>query len=445
MFNNYKFKEFIIEGIKDLGFTSPTDVQKEVIPKVMKNENVIAKSQTGTGKTHAFLLPILNNIENIEEIQYVIVVPTRELAYQISEEVNKITKFSKDFIDVRTYVGGTNRESEIERLETSQPQIVIGTIGKLKDLAVETNMLKIHTAKTVVVDEADMVFESSEIEDIDSIFSKFNDDIQTLIFSATVFNDLIVFLNKYISKFDIVDLTTKNISHANIKHIFIPSKNKNKFNLLVNLLNTFNPYLVLIFANTKSTVDDIANHLGENGFKVGKLTGDLEPRARKQILKRIKDGVFQYVVASDIASRGIDIEAVSHVINFELPEDIEFFIHRAGRTGRVDMEGVTISLYEYEDDDYINKLESKGLECTYMAIKNNELVPTKERNARSKRVNKMSIIEEQIHKSIPVPKKVKPGYKKKRKEMINKEIKKAKRSRIEDIYRRKARDNNENR
>src|SRR5690606_21335929 len=184
-------------------------------------------------------------------------------------------------------------------------------IGKIKDLAVNTNLLKIHTAKAVVVDEADMVFESSEIEDIDSIFSKFNANIQTLIFSATVFNDLIVFLNKYLSKFELVDLAKKKFSHENIKHIFIPTKNKDKFTLLVNLLGTFNPYLVLIFANTKTTVDEIANYLGENGFKVGKLTGDLEARERKQVLKRIKDAKFQYVVASDIASRGIDITGVS--------------------------------------------------------------------------------------------------------------------------------------
>ncbi|MFA7435384.1 MAG: DEAD/DEAH box helicase [Bacilli bacterium] len=439
MFKKYKFKPFINEALIDLGFREPTNVQKEVIPKVLNNENVIAQSQTGTGKTHAFLLPLLNNLDNVEEVQYVIIVPTRELAYQISDEINKIIKFSNSLIDVRTYVGGTNRESEIERLKISQPQIVIGTIGKVKDLAISTNLLKIHTAKAVVVDEADMVFESSEIEDIDTIFARFVDDIQVLVFSATVFNDLIVFLNKYLSKFELVDLTNKNIAHENIKHIFIPTKNKNKFTLLVNLLNTFHPYLVLIFANTKTTVDDIANHLGENGFKVGKLTGDLEARERKQILRRIKDADFQYVVASDIASRGIDITGVSHVINFELPNDIEFFIHRTGRTGRIDNDGISISFYDYEDDSYINKLEAKGLSCTYMALKNNELVPTKERNARSKRVNKMTTLEESIHRAIPVPKKVKPGYKKKRNEKIQKELRKAKRNKIEDIYRRKAR------
>lgn len=436
MFKNYKFKDFIYEALEDLSFIKPTEVQKEVIPKVLKGDNVIVQSQTGTGKTHAFLLPIMNNLENKDEVQFVIIVPTRELAYQISEEINKITKFSSEFIDVRTYVGGTNRESEIERLKSSQPQIAIGTIGKIKDLAISTNLLKIHTANTVVVDEADMVFESSELEDIDSIFSRFKENVQTLVFSATIFNDLIVFLNKYLTKFEFVDLTNKKIAHEKIKHVFIPTKNKNKFELLVDLLNTFHPYLALIFANQKASVHEIATYLGENGFKVGKLTGDLEPRERKQVLRRIKAAEFQYVVASDIASRGIDIVGVSHVINFELPNDLEFFIHRTGRTGRLAYDGVSISFYDYEDDNYIKKLEAKGLKCIYMALKNGELVPTKERNSKTK--SKTSVLEDAIHKSIPLPKKVKPGYKKKRKEIIQKELRKIKRSKIEEIYKRKA-------
>jgi ATP-dependent RNA helicase CshB len=205
---------------------------------------------------------------------------------------------------------------------------------------------------------------------------------------------------------------------------------------LVDLLNTFHPYLALIFANQKATVHEIATYLGENGFKVGKLTGDLEPRERKQVLRRIKAAEFQYVVASDIASRGIDIVGVSHVINFELPNDLEFFIHRTGRTGRLAYDGVSISFYDYEDDNYIKKLEAKGLKCIYMALKNGELVPTKERNSKTK--SKTSVLEDAIHKSIPLPKKVKPGYKKKRKEIIQKELRKIKRSKIEEIYKRKA-------
>lgn len=439
MFKQYKFNKYIYQALDELEFIEPTEIQKQVIPIIQQGNNVIGKSQTGTGKTHAFLLPLLNNLTPSLETEIVIIVPTRELALQIYDEVNKITKFFPSNIDVRMFVGGTNREAEMERLEKSQPKIAIGTIGKIKDLVITTNLLKIHTAKTVVVDEADMVFESSEIEEIDQIFARFNEDIQTLVFSATLPNDLVVFLNKYLKKFEIIDLSKKDISKSSISHIFIPTKNKDKMQLLYDLLTSFHPYLALIFANTKTKVDEVAEYLSVQGLKVGKLTGDLEPRERRQVIKRIKDGMFQYVIASDIASRGIDIIGVSHVINYELPSDVEFYTHRTGRTGRADFEGVSISFYDYEDDAYINKLEAKGLNCIYMALKDNELVPTKERNARDKRIPRTSTIEEEIHRRIPLPKKVKPGYRKKRKEEIEKKLKKIKRQKIEDIYRRKAR------
>jgi len=439
MFKKYNFKRFIYDALDELGFRKPTEIQEVVIPKVLKGENVIGKSQTGTGKTHSFLLPVISNLRDGDEVEVVIIVPTRELAFQIFDEVNKITKFSEKFIDARVYVGGTNRETELERLGKSQPKIVIATVGKLKDLSISANSLKIHTAKTVIIDEADMVFESSEIEEIDHVFARFSENIQTLVFSATVPKDLINFLNKYISKFEFVDLSKKEISKESSDHIFIPTKNKNKNEYLVGLLNSFHPYLVLIFANTKTKVDEVADYLSSSGFKVGKLTGDLQARERKQVIKRIKDGVFQYVVASDIASRGIDIIGVSHVINYELPSDIEFYIHRTGRTGRADFEGTSISFYDFEDDQYINSLEARGLKCIYMALKDNELVLTKERNAREKRERKPTTFEDEIHVKIPLPKKVKPGYKKKRNDEIEKQIKRHKRDKISDIYRKKAR------
>ncbi|HHU56403.1 MAG TPA: DEAD/DEAH box helicase, partial [Acholeplasmataceae bacterium] len=301
------------------------------------------------------------------------------------------------------------------------------------------NVLKIHTANIVVIDEADMVFAESELEDIDQIFIRFHENIQVLTFSATISENIIHFLNKYLKSFDVCDITNKQISKETIKHIFIPTKFKNKNELLLQLLQIFTPYLAIIFANTKVKVDEIARHLAANGIDLVKLTGDLQSRERKQVLKRIKSGQVQYVVASDIASRGLDIEGVSHIINFELPEDIEYYIHRTGRTARYNFDGVAISFYDYEDDEYLKKLADKGLKCEYYALKNNELVPTRERNVRRK--GKLSEAEAYLHVKYPVPKKVKPGYKKKRKEKIKKELRKIRRKQIEDIYRKKGRKN----
>jgi len=296
--------------------------------------------------------------------------------------------------------------------------------------------LKIHSAKTVVIDEADMVFEANEIEEIDKIFSTFNNNVQMLTFSATIPKELIKFLNKYLSKCELVDITNKEISKESIEHIFIPTKNKNKNELLLKLLNTFNPYLVIIFANTRIKVDEVAEFLSENGIKLLKLTGDLESRERRQVLKRIKDGHVQFVVASDIASRGIDIEGVSHIINYELPNDLEFYIHRTGRTARYDNDGKAISFYDFEDDVYIDKLKAKGLDCKYRVLKGDQFVSTSERNYQTKSQSTIEL-EENVHKKHPLPKKVKPGYKKKRNEIINKEIRQEKKARISEMYRKR--------
>lgn len=437
MFEKYQFKKFINLGLKDLGFDKPTEIQDLIIPLALKNKNIIGKSATGTGKTHAFILPILEKIKTDDQvIQSVIILPTRELATQIYNEFRHFMQYN-DNLDIRLFVGGTDRNEEIKRLEKSQPHIVIGTLGKIKDLTVDTNVLKIYTASMVVIDEADMVFEETEIITIDNVFSKFESNIQVLIFSATIPEKIINFLNKYIKELEVCDITNKEISKKSIEHVFIPTKNKNKNDLLLKLLNTFTPYLAIVFANTRDKVDDIAKFLGANGFKIAKLTGKLKPRERKRVLKRIKNGEVQYLVASDIASRGLDIEGVTHIINYELPDDIEFYIHRTGRTARYDFNGVAISFYDYDDDNYLNKLETKGLHCKYKALKDGQLVGTKERNHYRKRQSKISEVEEFLHKKIPVPKEVKPGYKKKRKKKINKELRKIKSKHIDNLYHRK--------
>ena len=435
MFSKYNFKDYINEGLNSIGFINPTEIQEEVIPLILNGENIVGKSQTGTGKTHAFILPILQRLdEEKTDIQAVIVVPTRELGKQIYDEFIKITRFSEKQVDIRLYVGGTDRNSEIARLKKSSPQIVIGTIGKLTDLAIDENVLRLHEAKIVVIDEADMVFDKSEIKDIDKLFSRFQ-DFQVLSFSATIPENLKNFLDKYLDSAIFIDLVKKNTKKDTIKHIFIPTKNKNKDNLLCDLLKTFNPYLALIFANTVKKVDDISLVLAENGFKVGKLTGELEPRERKQVLKRIKDGLYQYVVCTDIAARGMDIIGVSHVINYELPSDIEYYIHRIGRTARFDQDGFALSFYDYDDESYLKKLKDKGLSYEFMVLKDGELKPTKECNTKKKKESEAEIA---IHKKHPMPKKVKPGYRKKRNEVIQKEIKKEKKARISEMYRKRA-------
>lgn len=436
-FKKYNLKQYINDGLKNIGFENPTKIQDLVIPRAIQQESLIVESATGSGKTHAFLIPVLQNLdENVDEVQSIIISPTRELASQLFDVLVKLLEFNPD-IRVARVIGGSDRETEIKRFEKSQPHIIVGTIGRISDLAINSNVLKVHTAKSIVIDEADMIFDQKELVEVDKLIGKIQGKPQFLIFSATIPKGLRSFLNKYLTNIKTIAIKETNLTHENICHIMIPCKAKDKYIILKELLNTINPYLAIIFANTKENVDELAMKLANDGLRVGKLHGAMEDRIRKQMIRRIHALEFQYIVASDIAARGIDIQGVSHVINFDLPNDIEFYIHRTGRTARFDNTGNAYSLYSYEDDEYIKNLQSKGLKTKVLKIVDGEFVDAKilRKNAEK---SKMVMLEEEVHKKIPVPKKVKPGYKKKRKELIEKTIKKAKKERISEIYRNKA-------
>lgn len=439
-FKDFHFKEFINNALKEINFTDPTLVQTKVLPKAIKGQSLMVESATGSGKTHSFMLPIFQNIDvNDKSCQAVIISPTRELAEQLYNVACQIAKHSNPEISVAKVIGGIDRDTELKRYEKLEPQVVVGTIGRIHDLVIESNVLKIHNAKTIVIDEADMIFEEKEIVEVDHIMGKIQDMPQFLIFSATISKGLRAFLNKYLQNIETIVLEEKNLTKANIEHLMLQCKAKQKEHVLLDLLKIINPYLCIIFVNKKEKVESLSMMLAQNGFKVGKIHGDMDDRDRKQMLRRIKNLEFKYVVASDIAARGIDIEGVSHVVNFDLPIDTEFYIHRTGRTARFNNTGTAISLYAYDDDAYVNGLREKGLVVKFVKISDNELVQTKLVKQKSRSF--VREIEEKIHQQVRMPKKVKPGYKKKRKAEIDKKIKKAKREYISEIYKRKAKEN----
>jgi len=417
------FKQnYINKAIKDLGFTKFTEVQNLVIPKAINGSDIIGCSQTGTGKTHAFLIPIFENLDlEVNDVQVVITAPTRELAEQIYNNAVFIAKRSEKYIDIRRFLGGSNRKKEIERLKKSQPMIVIGTPGKIKDLAVDENVLNIYKAKVLVIDEADMALDTGFLEDIDKIAGLMGEDLQMLVFSATIPEKIRPFLRKYMSHPEEIFIKPKELSSLNIEHIFIPVKSKDNKTNLLDLLKAINPYIGIIFCNRKEVVDEVVSFLFSNGHKVAKLHGGITPRERKQVMKRINNAEFQYVVASDIASRGIDIDGVSHIINYELPKEMEFYVHRTGRTGRAKYTGLALSFYSPKDGAYLDFLERKGIKITYKDIKNNTLVDRRIRDERKRR--KQTYIPVDGDKlNVKRSKKVKPGYKKK----YNAAVKKAK-------------------
>ena len=415
-FNGFELKDEIVNALKDLRFNEFSPIQKEILPLALKNKSLIGQSKTGSGKTHAFLIPIFNKLDiDNKDCQAIILSPTRELATQIYNVCMHMNSFFGDKIDIRLYTGGTDRLKEIKRLESSQPQIVIGTPGRISDLMIKANALKGFNASTLVVDEADMAFEIGFLDDIDLIAGRLNNP-QIMVFSATIKEEIKPFLKKYISSEKHIQI---DLELNKIKHVLIPIKSRDKFMLLSWLMNNINPYLCLIFGNTKTECEEIVTYLLNNNVKVGILHGGLGARERKRVLNDINNLKYQYVVVSDIAARGIDIVGVSHVINFSLPRDFEFYIHRSGRTARNNLDGICYSFTEFKNEEYLKSLENKGITFEYLDIKPNGF-NTYTPNRRVDRVKPISEERKKAEKYVPKAKKVTPGYKKKRAKEVKK-------------------------
>ena len=413
-FGQYQFQPFIINALNAFGFDKPTEIQERMIPLILKGESAIGQSQTGTGKTFAYVLPILEKIDpSIKQVQAVITAPTRELATQIYQQILKILEHDtqEEQIMVRCYIGGTDKQRTIEKLKV-QPHIVVGTPGRIKDL-MNDHALFTHTANILVVDEADMMLDMGFIQDVDQVASKMPTKLQMLVFSATIPEKLKPFLKKYMENPAFVQIKANQAAAENLLHYLLPSRHRNKKELVREALLVLNPYLALVFTNTKKMADEVADYLVESGLKVGRIHGNLNPRERKKMMKQIQDLEYQYIVATDLAARGIDIEGISHVINYELPSDLDFYIHRVGRTARAGYSGIALTIYDLSDEDALIRLEKMGIQFKNVDLKNNELTPLEDRNRRKTRKKQENEIDKMAKSIIRKPSKVKPGYKKK--------------------------------
>lgn len=421
-FREFNFKEYIYQALDEINFKEPTEVQARLIPTILKGKSVVGQSQTGSGKTHTFLLPIFQNLNaQKDEVQAVITTPSRELAYQIYEAAKQLAKFSPEDIWIQNYVGGTDKQRQIEKLKSHQPQLVIGTPGRILDL-VRENALDIHNAHYLVVDEADMTLDLGFLKETDAIASALPKDLQMLVFSATIPEKLRPFLRKYMYNPVIEVVANKHIISPTIDNWLVSTKGRDRNKLIYDLLTMGEHYLALVFANTKERADELTNYLRSQGLKVAKVHGGIQPRQRKRIMREIQNLDYQFVVATDLAARGIDIEGVSHVINDDIPEDLEFFVHRVGRTGRNGMKGTAITLYEPSEEKLIDELESMGVHFVPKAVKNGEIVDSYDRNRREKRQTRKESMDPKLRGFVKKEKKKrKPGYKKKIKRAIKRD------------------------
>lgn len=439
-FRTFNLKKEILEVIDSIRFDEMTSIQEKVIPDALKGKDIIGRSPTGSGKTHSFLVPIMNRInpEN-KYVQAIIIVPTRELATQIYQMALPFIEHLD--IKTRVYAGGSERNKLLD--ESIDPQLIIGTPGRIKDIAFDAASINITNANMLVLDEADMVLESGFLDEVGFILSKMKKHVQQLVFSATIPEQLQQFLRKYMDNPLFIENEKKQITSKGVKHICYPTRGKDKLDVLKYLCEVINPYLCLIFASRKEDVDKIYRYLKQNGLNVGVIHGDLDSTTRKVMMKRIRNDEFRYIVASDIAARGIDIEGVTHVINYNLPYEEDFYFHRAGRTGRNNAEGECYTLYTKEEIKYLLRFVNKGVKFENKEYKNDKWVNLQPLVKEKSKGNKDSEVQKEIDKKIRINKnkKVKPGYKKKlnseienikrkhRREMIKKDIARQKKER----------------
>lgn len=413
-FKDFNFKPYIQRALDELKFVAPTDVQAKLIPVVRSGRDLVGESKTGSGKTHTFLLPIFEKLdESSDDVQVVITAPSRELATQIYQATKQIAEHSEQEIRVVNYVGGTDKLRQIEKLKVSQPHIVIGTPGRIYDL-VKSGDLVIHNAHTFVVDEADMTLDMGFLDTVDKIAGSLPKDVQILVFSATIPQKLQPFLKKYLTNPVMEKIKTATVIADTIDNWLLSTKGRDKNAQILELSKLMQPYLAMIFVNTKERADELHSYLSSNGLKVAKIHGGIAPRERKRIMNQVKNLEFEYIVATDLAARGIDIEGVSHVINDAIPQDLSFFVHRVGRTGRNGLSGTAITLYQPSDDSDIRELEKLGINFIPKVIKNGEFQDTYDRDRRNNREKSYQKLDtEMIGLVKKKKKKIKPGYKKK--------------------------------
>ena len=427
-FKSFNLKPWIQNKLDELNFTEPTPIQQATIPAISKNKYVIINSSTGSGKTLSFLLPVLNRLnDKIEGIQTIIITPSRELGKQLFEVLNSLIE-NNDKINARLLVGGENLSNK----SFSKTNIVVGTASKIRTLFTNDTSINITNAKEIIIDEADMSIDYGFFQDINFLLQKINKDLSIIICSATIPVELHKFMQKYThNKFKLIKIE-KPLS--NIEHIVINSSKVDRLATLSRLTQVLNPYVGIIFASEKKTVNKVHEYLSAQGLKSAIIHGDMSSRERKQMLKRIRNMEFQWIVASDVLSRGLDIDGLNIVISFNLPNNIEFYQHRSGRTARYYSQGQSYILLDSKSSEENKKLNKLDIDYKVMKVNNeNELVDVQElknsrkamiSNSRKKEVPKDTfdnqITQIKNRMSNAKSKNKKPNYKRKMKEQITK-------------------------
>jgi ATP-dependent RNA helicase DeaD len=353
-FSELGLSDRLLTAISNSGFEEATPIQAETIPMVLKGEDVIGQAQTGTGKTAAFGLPILQNIDfDNPNVQALIISPTRELAIQTQEEVYRLGKDEK--AKVQVVYGGADIRRQINALK-GHPQIVVGTPGRILD-HIRRHTLKLEHIKTLVLDEADEMLNMGFLDDIESIIKQTPKDRQTLLFSATMPAQIKRVGVQFMKDPHQVKIKAKELTTDLIDQYYVRVKEYEKFDVMTRFFDVQDPEVTIVFCRTKRRVDEVSKGLEARGYKAAGLHGDLTQARRTQIMQQFKQAKIDILVATDVAARGIDISGVTHVYNYDIPQDPDGYVHRVGRTGRAGQHGVSITFATPNEMDYLREIE----------------------------------------------------------------------------------------
>ncbi|OEH93061.1 DEAD/DEAH box helicase [Bacillus solimangrovi] len=354
-FSDLAISQTTLKSIQNMGFEETTAIQEQAIPLALEGTDVIGQAQTGTGKTAAFGIPLVEKIEKNNGLQGIIIAPTRELAIQVAEELNKIGR-SNGLQTVPVY-GGQDIRQQIRSLK-KRPHIVAGTPGRLLD-HIRRKTIRLDQIQTAVLDEADEMLNMGFIEDIEAILKEMPEQRQTLLFSATMPAPIQRIAETFMKEPKVVKVKSKEMTVPSIEQFYMKVKEKDKFDALTRMLDIHAPELAIVFGRTKRRVDELSEGLKLRGYSAEGIHGDLTQSKRMAVLRRFKNGQIDVLVATDVAARGLDISGVTHVYNFDLPQDPESYVHRIGRTGRAGKTGIAISFVEPREMEYLGMIEQK--------------------------------------------------------------------------------------
>lgn len=437
-FKAYNLSDTLIESLNKQGYFDATPIQDVVIPKALKGNSLVVKSETGSGKTHSFIIPILQRIDfSVKKLQAIIISPTRELATQTYDFIHK---FTEDFPNLRIkLISSSDERTKSEEDMQKNPQIIVATIGRLHEMMVSKSFLQLDMLHFIVLDEADMLLESGFITDVDEVIEKTKDP-QIMVFSATISRSLQAVLSKYIKADFTITNDTTGLTSKNVTHFGIDIKHRTIEDATLEFLAAHPCYFLVIFVSKKEDMLKIYKKVTSEKYKACLFNGDLSQRERKSLMKRIKADEFQIVIASDIVSRGLDIPSIDTVLSVDLPNNEEFYFHRAGRCGRYDRKGSSYFFYNTDSVDKVRKLITQKLDINYLKFSDEKtLIETKPVDYKRVFKNKKNTeLERKISKARSENKtnKVKPGYKKKMSRAIEKVKKEHRREIIKKDIRR---------